>query len=74
MTHNSMANLSKSLERIKALGMDSRIVAERSLAFRPFTDRGWLDSLGGSAEGLYSVLDGVAYESIYVIEAKRGGS
>ena len=71
MTHNSLANLPKSLARIKDLGMESRIVAERSLEFRPFIDRHWLDSLGGVAEGLYFVREGGAYEKLCVLEARR---
>jgi hypothetical protein len=71
MTHNSLTNLPKSFERMKELGMESRIVAERVLAFRPFIDRDWLDRLGGAAEGLYFVRNGVAYEKLCVIEARR---
>ena len=71
MTHNSLANLPKSLARIKDLGMESRIVAERSLEFRPFIDRHWLDSLGGVPEGLYFVREGGAYEKLCVLEARR---
>ncbi len=53
--------------------MEARIVAERTLAFRPFIDRDWLDTLGGAAEGLYFVRDGVAYEKLCVIEARVRG-
>jgi release factor glutamine methyltransferase len=70
MTHNSLSNLAKSLARIKDLGMEVRIVAERTLAFRPFIDRDWLDTLGGAAEGLYFVRDQAAYEKLCVIEAR----
>jgi release factor glutamine methyltransferase len=70
MTHNSMANLPKSLRLLESLGMQHRIVAERLLEFRPFIDRNWLDTLGGVAEGLYSVKEGVAYESLFVLEAR----
>ena len=70
MTHNSLSNLAKSLARIEDLGMEVRIVAERTLAFRPFIDRDWLDTLGGRAEGLYFVRDGVSYEKLCVIEAR----
>jgi methylase of polypeptide subunit release factors len=73
MTHNSLTNLPKSLARIEELGMESRIVAERTLAFRPFIDRDWLDTLGGAAEGLYFVRDGLAYEKLCVVEARRRG-
>ena len=73
MTHNSMANLSESLRLLKSVGLEARVVAERSLALRPFVDRDWLDTLGGVSEGLYSVRDGVPYESIYVLEARRPG-
>ena len=67
MTHNSLANLPKSLLLLKTLGLEPRIVAERSLAFRHFIDRAWLDTLGGIEEGLYSVRDGVPYERLCVI-------
>ncbi len=73
MTHNSLANLPKSLARIEDLGMELRIVAERTLALRPFVDRDWLDTLGGAPEGLYFVRDGVAYEKLCVIEARLRG-
>jgi methylase of polypeptide subunit release factors len=70
MTHNSMANLPKSLRRLESLSLSHRILAERRLAFRPFIDRSWLDALGGEAEGLYSVSEGVAYERLCVLEAR----
>ena len=73
MTHNSLSNLAKSLARIEDLGMEVRIVAERTLAFRPFIDRNWLDTLGGLTEGLYFVRDGVAYEKLCVIQARVRG-
>jgi release factor glutamine methyltransferase len=71
MTHNSLANLPKSLARIKDLGMELRIIAERTLEFRPFIDRHWIDSLGGVAERLYFVREGTAYEKLCVLEARR---
>ena len=70
MTHNSMANLSKSLRLFRSVGLQPKILAERSLAFRPFINRDWLDALGGVSEGLYTVRDGAAYESVYVVEAR----
>ena len=72
MTHNSLANLPKSWRLFEAHGLTPRIVAERSLAFRDFIDRAWLDTLGGIREGLYSLRDGVAFESLYVVEARVG--
>jgi release factor glutamine methyltransferase len=69
MTHNSLANLKKSLSMLKSVGLQSRILAERSIPFRSFIDRAWLDKLGGEAEGLYSVRDGIAYETLYVVDA-----
>lgn len=69
MTHNSLANVQKSLRMIKSVGLQPRILAERSIPFRPFIDRGWLDKLGGEAERLYSVRNGIAYETLYVIDA-----
>jgi methylase of polypeptide subunit release factors len=73
MTHSSLANLPKSLARIEGLGMELRNLAERTLALRSFVDRHWLDTLGGAAEGLYFVRDGVAYEKLCVIEARLRG-
>jgi len=70
MTHNSMANLQKSLRLLEAHNMEHRILAHRQLAFRPFIDRAWLDAIGGEAKGLYSVSGGVAYEGLYVLEAR----
>ena len=49
--------------------MQPRILAEAAIAFRPFMDRAWLDKLGGEAEGLYSVRDGIPYETLYVVDA-----
>lgn len=69
MTHNSLANLNRSLAMLKSVGLRPRILAERSIPFRPFIDRAWLDKLGGEAEGLYSVRNGIAYETLYVVEA-----
>jgi methylase of polypeptide subunit release factors len=68
MTHNSLANLPKTLEMLKSNGLRARILAERAIAFRPFIDRAWLDKLGGEAEGLYSVRNGIAYETLYVVD------
>ena len=69
MTHNSLANLNKSLAMLKSVGLQPRILAERSIPFRPFIDRAWLDKLGGVTEGLYSVRNDTAYETLYVIDA-----
>jgi hypothetical protein len=66
MTHNSMANLSKSLHLFESVGMHHRILAKCLIAFRSFIDRKWLDILGGEAAGLYSVKDDVAYETLYI--------
>ena len=68
MTHNSLANLRKTLDMLKSNGMQPRILAEAAIAFRPFIDRAWLDKLGGEAEGLYSVRDGIPYETLYVVD------
>jgi hypothetical protein len=70
MTHNSLADLPKSLQLMESLGLESRVLAERSLEFRPFINRDWLDKLGGTARGLYDVRDGKAYERLYVVEAR----
>ena len=64
ITHNSLANLNKSLSMLKSVGLQPRILAERSIPFRQFIDRAWLDKLGGEAEGLYSVRNDTAYETI----------
>jgi release factor glutamine methyltransferase len=69
MTHNSLANLNKSLALLRSVGLRPRILAEKSIPFRPFIDRAWLDKLGGETENLYSVRNGVAYETLYVIDA-----
>lgn len=69
MTHTSLANLRKTLDMLKSNGLQSRILAERAIAFRPFIDRAWLDKLGGEAEGLYSVRDEIAYETLHVVDA-----
>ena len=70
ITHNSMANLPKSLRLLESIGMRHRVLAERFIAFRSFIDRKWLDELGGEAAGLYSVKDDVAYERLVVLEAQ----
>src|SRR5262249_32127497 len=69
MTHNSLANLNKSLTMLKSVGLHPRILAERSIPFRPFIDRAWLDKLGGEAKDLYSFRNGIADETLYVIDA-----
>jgi release factor glutamine methyltransferase len=69
MTHNSLANLSKTLTMLKSVGLQPSIMAERSIPFRPFINRAWLDKLGGEASDLYSVRDGIAYETLYVVDA-----
>ena len=70
MTHNSLANLPKSLSLLRSLKLEPNVVAERQIAFRPFIDQPWLDSLGGTSAGLYTIRDGVAYETLYVIDAQ----
>jgi hypothetical protein len=69
MVHNSLANLKKSLTMLKSVGLQPRILAERSIPFRQFIDHAWLDKQGGEAEGLYSVRNGIAYETLYVVDA-----
>lgn len=70
MTHTSLSNLDKSLDTLQENGLRPRILAERSIPFRPFIDRTWLDKLGGEAESLYMVRDDVAYETLYVVDAR----
>ena len=72
ITHNSLANLQKSFDLLESLGFETRIVAEQEIAFRPFIDRKWLDTLGGSAAGLYHVRDGIAYERLCILEGLKG--
>jgi release factor glutamine methyltransferase len=70
MVHNSLANLRKSLDALNSVGLKPSVVAERSIPFHPFVDRAWLDKLGGETEGLYSVQDGVAYQALYLVDAR----
>ena len=70
MTHNSLADLPATLQLMTDCGLRPRIVAERTLEFRPFIDRSWLDQLGGTARGLYTVRDGKAWETLYIVEAQ----
>jgi tRNA1(Val) A37 N6-methylase TrmN6 len=70
MTHNSLANLPKSLSLLRSVGLEPRVIAEQQIAFRPFINRPWLDTLGGSLAGLYTIQDEVAYESLYVLRAQ----
>ena len=70
MTHNSLADLPKSIRLMESLGLQPRVVGERLLEFRPFVDRAWLDELGGTKRGLYTIRDGRAYEILYVVEAR----
>jgi release factor glutamine methyltransferase len=73
MTHNSLANLPKSLSLLRSLKLEPSVVAERRMAFRPFINRPWLDTLGGASAGLYTVQDGVAYETLYIVDAQMRG-
>ena len=70
MVHNSVTDFPKSLALMKSVGLEPRVIAERSLELRPLFDRNWLDQLGGVSRGLYSVRDGKAYETIYAVEAR----
>jgi release factor glutamine methyltransferase len=70
MTHNSLADFPASLRLMESQGLEPHVLAERSLEFRPFINRDWLDQLGGAARGLYTVRDGRAYETLYVVEAR----
>jgi len=67
MTHNSLARLPESLRLMEWQGLEPRVLAQRSLEFRSFINRDWLDEL--TARGLYTVRDGRAYETLYVVEA-----
>ncbi len=70
MVHNSMADFPASLALLNTPGFDTRVLAQRTLEFRPFFNRSWFDRLGGPARGLYTVVDGRAYETLYVLEAR----
>lgn len=74
MTHNSMTDVPASVRLMEELGLEPRVLGERSLELRPFIDRAWLDRLGGVARGLYEVRDGRAYETLYVLEAHLRGA
>ena len=69
MIYDSLADFPESVRLMEALGLAPRMLAERSLEFRPFVDREWLDELGGTARGLYTVRGGRAYETLHVVEA-----
>jgi hypothetical protein len=73
MTHNSLTNLPRSLSVLQSLKFEPNLLAERKIAFRPFINRSWLDTLGGASAGLYAVQDGVAYETLYVVDAQLRG-
>jgi release factor glutamine methyltransferase len=70
MTHNSLTGLPKSLRLMASNGLETRILAERSIEFRQFIDRDWIDRLGGTGCGLYTMRDGRAYETLYIVEAR----
>ncbi len=70
MPHNSMADFRESPRLMETMGLEMRIVAGQTLEFRPFSNRTWLDELGGTARRLYTVRDGRAYESLYIVEAR----
>ena len=70
MTHSSLADLPKSMRLMESVGLEPRVVAERLLEFRPFVDRAWMDELGGTDRGLYTIRDGHAHEILHVVEAR----
>jgi methylase of polypeptide subunit release factors len=70
LIHNSLTDFPASMRLMESLGLEPRVLAERSLEFRSFINREWLDALGGTARGLYAVRDGRAYETLYVVEAR----
>jgi methylase of polypeptide subunit release factors len=72
MTHNSLTDVPTTTRLMESVGLEPRILAGRSIEFRPFIDRAWLDNLGGIARGLYQVRDGRPYETLLVIEARLG--
>ena len=70
---NSVSDFPKSLALMQAVGLEPRVLAQRSIELRPLFDVNWLDQLGGVSRGLYSIRDGRAYETIYAVEARRHG-
>jgi hypothetical protein len=70
MVQNSVTDFPKSLRLMEAVGLKPRVIGEQSLVLRPLFDRDWLDKLGGVSRGLYLIRDGVAYETIYAVEAQ----
>jgi hypothetical protein len=55
---------------MKSVGLEPHTIAERSLELRPLFDRNWLDQVGGTLRGLYTIRDGKAYETIFAVEAR----
>ena len=70
MVQNSVTDFPKSIAMMQAVGLKPRVVKEQSLELRPLFDRAWLDELGGTTCGLYTVSDGLAHETIYAVEAR----
>lgn len=70
MVHNSVTDFPRSVELMASVGLQAKILAEEHLELRPLFDRVWLDELGGTSRGLYSVHDGKAFETIYAVEAR----
>ena len=60
MSHNSFANLQKSMARLSFLSFEPRIVAGQEIAVRPFIHHRWLDTLAGSGAGPHYGGDGGA--------------
>jgi methylase of polypeptide subunit release factors len=58
LIHNSLTDFPASMRLMESLGLEPRVLAERSLEFRPFINREWLDELGETARGLYAVRAG----------------
>ena len=46
----------------QVVGPDSRVLAKRSIELRHSFDLNWLDQLGGTSRGLYTLRDGGTYE------------
>lgn len=73
MVQNSVTDFPKSLGMLRSVGLTPRVIAERTLPLRPLFERNWLEQIGGVEAGLYSVTDGIAYETVRVVEAHRDG-
>ena len=59
------------MELMKSVALAPRIVGEKTLELRAIFNRPWLDVLGGVERGLYTVKNGAAFETLYIVEAVK---